>query len=539
MKNKFLSGLLTIGLSFSLQLSVAQTAHTVAWDKTLGGSGEERLYSMQPTTDGGYILGGYSNSGISGEKSEGSRGNYDYWVVKLDASGNRIWDKTYGGNFADKLVSVIQTSDGGYILGGTSLSQISGDKTTARKGAEDYWLVKLDAAGNKLWDKTIGSDGSDYLQALQQTADGGYILGGYSRSLSSADKSQDTKGEEDFWIVKLDGSGNKVWDKTIGGNFWDYFYTLDQTADGGYILGGNSYSTTSGDKSQGLIGAGDYWIVKLDAAGNKQWDKTIGGSNSESLYSVQQTADGGYILGGDSESNTGTFKSQNSKGGSDFWLVKLDQNGNKVWDKTIGGSGYETVYSNSTRQTSDGGYLVGGHTNSPVSGDKTEASRGTYDYWIVKLDSLGNVKWDKTVGSTASDFLYGAHQTSDGGFIVGGYCNAGIGGDKSQASRGNTDFWIAKITMNVLGIKESVSGLSFALSPNPNQGKFWLQINDLKSSKAEVTITDMLGRTIMYQELKAASNQINQELSIPATKGMYLLQVKAGNQISTRKIVVE
>src|SRR5688572_14626411 len=256
-------------LLFLPVVSFSQTAPTKQWDKTIGGSHIDEFSSLQQTSDGGYILGGYSNSGISGDKSQANQGLNDFWALKLDASGNKLWDKTIGGNHEDYLSSLQQTSDGGYILGGGSSSGISGDKSQVNKGVTDLWIIKLDATGNKLWDKTYGGSGGDYLSSLHQTSDGGYILGGGSISGISGDKSQANKGNWDYWIVKLDVAGNKLWDKTIGGNSEDHLLSLQQTSDGGYILGGWSTSGINGDKSQSGNGGADYWVVKIDAAGNK------------------------------------------------------------------------------------------------------------------------------------------------------------------------------------------------------------------------------------------------------------------------------
>jgi hypothetical protein len=295
----------------------------IQWDQTIGGSSSEDFRSLQQTRDGGYILGGSSNSTISGDKTEDTRGAADYWVVKLDAAGSKQWDKTIRGNDVDRLNIVQQTLDGGYILGGTSWSRISGDKTEDKRGVFDYWVVKLDAAGNKQWDKTLGGNNRNELSALQQTSDGGYMLGGSSISNKSGDKTEDSRGASDYWAVKLDAAGNKQWDKTIGGNGEDFLSALQQTIDGGYCLGGTSWSDISGEKTGYNRGVKDYWVVKLDAAGNKQWDKAIGGSSAEDFRSLQQTHDGGYILGGNSYSTTSGDKTEASQADGDYWVVKL------------------------------------------------------------------------------------------------------------------------------------------------------------------------------------------------------------------------
>ncbi len=438
--------LLMIALVCSFFISTAQIAPEIEWQNTIGGVYEDYLYSVQQTADGGYILGGYSNSGISGDKTEANQGGSDYWLVKLDGSGNIEWQNTIGGSSDDRLFAVQQTADGGYILGGYSYSGISGDKTEASLGGTDYWVVKLDGSGNIVWQNTIGGSSDDNLKAVQQTADGGYILGGLSFSGISGDKTEASLGVDDCWVVKLDGSGNIEWQNTIGGSDFDGLSSVQQTADGGYILGGESSSDNSGDKTEASLGGYDYWVVKLDGSGNIEWQNTIGGSYSDILVSVQQTADGGYILGGYSESGISGDKTEANLGYYyDYWVVKLDGSGNIEWQNTIGGSDSDELLS--VQQTADGGYILGGYSWSYISGDKTEASlAGNQDYWVVKLHGSGNIEWQNTIGGSDPDELLSVQQTADGGCILGGYSNSGISGDKTEASLGGSDYWVVKLT---------------------------------------------------------------------------------------------
>ncbi|WP_210466817.1 T9SS type A sorting domain-containing protein, partial [Rufibacter roseolus] len=266
---------------------------------------------------------------ISGDKTEASKGLDDYWVVRLDRDGNKLWDRSIGGSGSEIQQSLIQTSDGGYLLGGYSNTSISGDKTSGSRGGYDYWVVKLDSEGNKLWDRTVGGSGNEeFLYALAQTLDGGYVLGANSGSGVSGDKTEASKGLSDYWVIRLDGDGNKLWDRTIGGNGIERLQSLILTSDGGYLLGGYSYSRYNGDKSEASRGLSDYWVVRLDENGNKVWDKTIGGDMSDdNLFGLAQASDGGFILGGNSTSNLSGDKTETNDGesdyGSDYWLVKI------------------------------------------------------------------------------------------------------------------------------------------------------------------------------------------------------------------------
>ena len=414
------------------------------WDYRFGGTGDDLLTCFQQTKDGGYILGGSSRSGIGGDKTQPLWGENDYWIVKLDSLGGQQWDRRFGGTDYDYLFSIVQTIDGGYILGGYSFSGMGGDKSEASWGLYDYWVVKIDSLGIKQWDKRYGGTGQDYLYSLIQTTDRGYILGGWSESGISGDKTQPSWGDTDYWIVKIDSLGVKQWDKRFGGTYYDDLYSLQQTKDGGYILGGWSSSAINGDKTQANWGISDYWMVKTDSLGVKQWDKDFGGSSGDNLYSLQQTVDGGYILGGYSASGISGDKTQTLWGISDYWIIKTDSLGIKQWDKDFGGTDGEDEFENIT-QTSDGGYLVAGTSYSPISGDKTENNLGLEQSWILKTDSFGNKKWDKTLLTTGHDELGIAIQTKAGCYIVANWTNAGIGGDKTQDPwYSSFDYWIIK-----------------------------------------------------------------------------------------------
>lgn len=454
-------------------------APEIEWQNTIGGNSSDEAYSIQETTDGGYIVGGFSNSGISGDKSDGYYGGNrgDYWLLKLDSLGNIQWQKTIGGESDEYLTCVIQTSDGGYFLGGWSNSDSSFFKSEDPIGDgyyigvehynyADFWVIKLDSIGNIEWENTIGGDHGDYLHCVQQTFDGGYILAGQSTSaIIYGDKTEAGLGGYDYWVVKLNSIGDIEWQNTIGGTSSDWGHSIHQTTDGGYILGGTSSSGISGDKTEinfaGIGGEPDYWVLKLDSIGNVQWDKTLGGTEADYLYQtycLQQTLDGGYILGGYSYSGISGNKTETNNGIRDYWVVKLDSIGNITWQNDIGGSSDDILIS--VDETSDGGYILGGYSKSPISGDKTEPHWGGggiivgYDYWIIKVDNIGNIIWQNTIGGTKYDGLGTAQQTSDGGIILVGASLSGLSGDKTEPSLGDYDYWIVKLGSDCFSMPE-------------------------------------------------------------------------------------
>lgn len=356
----------------------------ITWQKCLGGSKDESLSnnfpemggiyyaSIQQTTDGGYIVASWTESN-DGDVS-GNHGGVDVWIVKLNSAGNKVWQRCLGGSGTDWVYSIQQTTDGGYIAAGYTFSN-DGD-VSGNHGATDVWVVKLDGSGNKVWQRCLGGSAFDRAYSIQQTVDGGYIVAGCTNS-NDGDVSG-TIGSGDAWIVKLDGFGNKVWQRCLGGSAFDIAYSIQQTTDGGYIFAGGTNSN-NGDVS-GNHGEGDIWVVKLDSAGNKLWQRCLGGSDTELwVSSVEQTIDGGYVVIGTTGSNDGNVSG--NKGFCDVWVVKLDSAGSLVWQKCLGGTSLECGFS--IQQTFDGGYVLAGMTYSN-DGD-VSGNHGEIDIWVVKL----------------------------------------------------------------------------------------------------------------------------------------------------------
>ena len=431
------------------------------WDRRFGGTSNDYCQVVLETSDGGYIAAGYSMSSVSGNRTEPTWGVNDYWLVKVNTNGAKQWDKRFGGNGSDYAYSIRQTADGGYIVGGQSTTGINGDKTESHWGQGDYWIVKVASNGAKQWDKRFGGTDSDELRSVLQTPDGGYFLAGHSLSGLNGDKSESSRGSNDFWVVKTTTNGVKQWDKRYGGSGNEALRSACLTSDGGYLLAGYSDSGIGGDKSEASRGSNDFWIVKISSTGVKQWDKRFGGGGDDRLMSIRPTADDGYILAGTSDSPIGGDRTDTPRGGRDFWVVKVDAAGNKQWDKAFGATGWEWAYD--IRQTIDGGYVVGGMTTSDQEGDITEPTRGNVDYWIVKMSDSGAKQWDRRFGGANWDQFLSLDQCVDGSFIFGGYSESGIGGDKTENSWGSfkNDYWLIKMAdptsrINAGGIKQRI-----------------------------------------------------------------------------------
>lgn len=501
-------------------------AQEIEWQNTIGGSGPDYLESVSQTSDGGYILGGHSGSDISGDKTENSPGGIDYWVVKLDSSGNISWQNTIGGNDDDYLMSISQTTDEGYILGGRSLSGISGDKTENCKGGWDYWVIKLDLAGNIQWQRTIGGNDVDQLFAISQTADGGYILGGGSNSNISGDKTENSKGFEDYWVVKLDSSGIIQWQKTIGGNGNDQLLSIALCSDGSYLLGGFSQSLISGDKTENTQGLFDFWIIKLDSSGVIIWQNTIGGNDLDYLHSIASTSDGGCILGGSSKSNISGDKSEKSQGDFDYWVIKLDFSGNIQWQNTIGGNNWDELLAVS--QTTDGGYILAGWSYSDISGDKSEMAfgYGMGEYWVVKLNGSGSILWQNAIGGDTTDWLNSIWETTDGGYLLGGSSDSDISFDKAENNQGTSDFWVVKLSnrFNLIQGVDFVDLNSNNIKDPTEQSLIHHKI--IESSTGRFTFTDLNGfYSLLVTDTGnfqvAPSFALNYYNSVPSIRNIY------------------
>lgn len=418
----------------------------VIWQNTIGGSSWEDIDMIVQSPDGGFLIGGYSLSGLSGDKTEDSHGGGDIWIVKTDKFGFIQWQNTIGGDDNDGLSSIDLTPDGGYILGCHSRSGISFDKTEACQGDDDFWVIKIDSLGSIQWQNTIGGNKRDNTLNIISTSDGGYLAGGTSFSDSSGDKTEGCIGglNADFWILKLDSVGNITWQNTIGGTGGDWLCSVAQCSDSGYIIGGTSSSDISGDKTENSRGGNDYWILKLDTTGNILWQKTIGGNQEDVLGNVYEVSDGGFILGGDSDSGISGDKTEASMGLRDYWIVKLDSIGNIHWQNAIGGNSVDMF--GFLNLASDGGYYLCGGSYSDLSGDKNEDCDDCYDFWVLKTDSVGEIVWQNTIAGDDTDHARAILETNDGDVLVGGSSRSNISKDKTEPSMGWDDYWILKLS---------------------------------------------------------------------------------------------
>jgi hypothetical protein len=357
------------------------------WMQTYGGQTAEVGAGAQQTSDGGYIIAGRTDS-------FGSGGD-DVYLVRTDANGQEVWSKTFGGTGDDTANSVQVTTDGGYIIAGRTES--------FGAGGNDVYLIKADSDGNKIWSRTFGGTKDDRAYDVKQTTDGGYVIVGTTYSFGA--------GVSDVYQIKTDANGIETWSEYHGGINGDHGRKVLQTSDGGYAIVGTTYSF--GPRNDNV------YLVKTDDVGFKTWHQTYGGDSIDKGFDIQPTLDGGHVIVGHTVTS--------APGPWDVYLIKLDALWVNTWTRTFGGSGYDEGHS--VMQTSDGGYIIAGRTDSFGAGDN--------DLYLIKTDADGIESWSQTSGRHLDDGAYEILLTSGGGYT--------IVGDTESYGAGNKDAWLIRL----------------------------------------------------------------------------------------------
>ncbi len=439
--------MLTITLLAGI-VGVANGQPLINWDKTLGGESYEELNGQLVLSDGILVSGSTRSNIAFGNPTDFS---WNIFIAKLDFDGNVIWKHTYGGAQDERLWALIPTADGGFLAGGYSYSGISGDKTQASRGDKDVWLIKINQQGQLLWDKSYGGLYQDELFSIRAMPTGnGYLLGCHSSSNAGNEKSEPSFGLHDFWIIQVDNQGNKLWDKTIGGEGYEQINDMEWAADGNiYLSGGTTSAGGSGDLGiETTRGGMDFLLIKFNPATRQiVWSHRYGGAGEDYPYVLLLLRSGNLLMGGRSGSAPSPPTSFNNGkdapfygGDSDYWIVELNPEGQKIGDWSFGGAGLDDLYA--IQEDEQGRLVAGGVTDSDPSGNKTAAHRGGYDYWLVGLDQNHQKTWELPVGGTSDDALTLMSRLPDGALLLGGnsYSNAGF--EKTEDSAGFDDFWL-------------------------------------------------------------------------------------------------
>lgn len=463
----------------------------VAWTRTYGGVGNERGYSVEQTSDNGYIIAGYTNSFGAGLK--------DIYLMKTNEKGRVLWTKTYGGSDDDLAYSVKQTSDNGYIIVGYTQSFGS--------GSADIYLVKTNNEGNVLWTKTYGGVHDDKGYSVQQMYDGGYIIVGYT-CLCGA-------GVADVYIIRTDKEGDVVWAKTYGGMNDDRGYSIEQLSNRGYVIAG--WTNSSG------AGSYDAYVVRIDTLGNILWEKTYGGASFDAALSVQQTADRGFIIAG----HTHSF----SAGDADVYLIKTDEDGECLWTRVYGG--YSDEGALAVRQISKRGYIIAGYTDS--------FGAGGWDFYCIRTDVNGDTLWTRTDGGPGYDAALSVQQTSDRGFIIAGYMSM-------YSCEHGEDVCLIKIASELEIVNETFMQDDCSITQigsNLFNGQTVLSYNVPKNSSVRISIYNHLGqsiRTLVNQVDNQGAHTVSwdgrddRRQKVP--NGTYFLNINTGAYRATKKLVV-
>lgn len=528
----------------------------ILWEKSYGGKHAEYLFDAVPTPDYGFILAGSSLSKKTGTKTEGNRGDLDYWVWKMDEKGDLDWQKTLGGNGQDILRSVVLTLDGGYLLAGSSTSDYQkekegnfGDKKEANRGNSDYWVIKLNAQGGEEWQHTFGGKGQDDLTTVLRTKDGGFLLGGSSSSdKEGGEKSTNCFGGLDYWIVKIDKKGTIEWQKNFGGVYNDELRSMTLTSDGGYVLGGSSNSPESGNKTKKQLGQSDYWIIKLDKDGNEQWQEVVGGTGDDQLYVVLATKDANLVLAGNSNSETGENKTRSNESGTDFWMVKLKAEDHSIlWQETYNIAQVDVL--TSVVENDDSTLLLSGYAQGEKSkvksqkskvpstalgktrNDENKVKKGTADYVVIKTKENGEELWRKSVGSAGEDILKKAIETRDGGYLLTGTSKGKISDDRNSGI-GSNDFWVVKLKDKDKKKEEKKPLEAF---PNPAMD-YTNVIVGYDYTKGTATVVDLAGHTLQQFDITDRTVPINLN-GLP--EGIYIVNIKTDKGNGGVKVIKE
>lgn len=492
----------TITLICNLNL-IAQNLQ-IAWEKTIGGSLADTPSKIIKTIDGGYLICGTSNSNMSGNKSQNCYGYVDYWIVKLDMNGNILWEKTIGGSASDNLTSAIETSSGDIILAGSSNSDISYDKTENSRGGLDFWVVKINSLGTIIWDKTYGGSGYERLMTIDKLNDNELIIGGYSNSDVSGDKNENSRGNYDYWMLKIDGNGSIIWQKTIGGSNVDILRSLKYDLDGNILLAGESNSTISGDRTISQPLSGDIWLLKLSNSGSIIWQKSF---LAENISNILVNSSNEYVLLVTRPWSTLPLKTSQLSFSTYSIIFKIDNSGNMIWNYTNYGANPDNITSDLI-EVEDGYVYTSNYQYSiPIKAV------------VSKISFSGSLVWNHFFETDSNEQIPSICKSNNGLVCVVNSA-ANSFGDKTENSFGQNDYWVVGFQPETLNLNSN-SKNDFIVYPNPVDR--YVTIKNSSETNYNLLIYNSLGQ-IVFQKEKISSLEYQTDLDLP--NGSYFLKIE-------------
>ncbi|WP_312769888.1 T9SS type A sorting domain-containing protein [Epilithonimonas sp.] len=550
-------------LSLGFLASGYSYAQETLWQKSIRSSTQDFLVTMTSTIDRQILVCGSSINASNQMQNPNINNGYDYHILKLDQQGQKIWEKYFGGSRHDYLMSSIATQEGGFVLVGSSFSNISGDKKENNLGGSDVWLVRLNENGEELWQKTLGTKSNDEVSAVVQSTDQGFFVAG------NVNDHKKLFGSKDVFISKLDKDGKQIQATILGGKSLDEVTDMIPTPDGGAVLlvystsgksenlnNSESQNSAQGNSSQSVnpqnetsrpeltstvktfigksdenFGAGDYWIVKLDKNANVEWQKTYGGSGDDRPKSIANTQNG-YIVVGESRSQSSGNKKENIKEGTDLWLLKLDKSGNEVWQKSYNFGNRDVAMSldvirktNKDNFSEDKGFLLGGYTQAEEKVKKDDEK-----FWMLYIDTNGKEEWRKYVegkDKKQQERLTAAKLQSDGSYLLAG---------TSADHLGEENWKVVKLGDKQL--EDLVENQDIKIYPNPVENYAYVEIglNGLEEGKfnADINLYDFSGKQVQTLKTQNKVTKINTG-NLP--QGVYVVTVLTGEKKLSTKIV--
>ena len=478
-----LLGVLGLFFHFSIAAQVV-----TEWEKTMGGSDNDKASSIAQTMDGGYIVAGSSKS--TGGEITGNQGGFDFWVAKMAMNGQLDWEENFGGSGKDEAACVKECPDGSFVITGTTYSKdghsISGENS--KTNLADFLVVKVNVFGDLIWSKKLGGSKNEFARSVDVAEDGSIFLAG--SAISGDGDLNKNHGVEDAWVLKLDPQGKVLWQKAVGGKLIDEARSVVATKDGGCVVVGNSQSSDGDIRNNN--GGNDVMVHKFNKAGSVEWTKNFGGSGEDVAEDVQICSDGNYIIVGHTSSKDGDVSS--NEGAEDMWVIKVSRKGELIWENTIGGSKMDKALAIDI--VPNVGFIVAG-----FSGSKNGAinkNNGGVDAWVLKLDGIGKLIWEKNLGGSATENAVSISQTFDAGYIVAGFTNSTDGDVKKH--NGFWDYWIVKL-------KEVPPRVTAICYEDTNLNGLFEQSEPLKHNqvlllrpKAFHSFSDPNGNSIFYVE---------------------------------------